>query len=63
MGYHQHPANVARHDDRDFGQRAADSVTAAFGSWRFLIIQTVVIAAWIAANIVAVVAHWDPYPF
>jgi uncharacterized membrane protein len=34
-----------------------------FGSWRFIIIQTGIVAVWIALNLVAVIYRWDPYPF
>lgn len=60
---HQHPANVARHDERDFGQRAADGVARAIGSWRFIISQTLVIIGWIGLNVLVFIRHWDPYPF
>jgi uncharacterized membrane protein len=33
------------------------------GSWRFLIIQSVIIAVWVVLNVVGFVNHWDPYPF
>lgn len=59
----RHPANLARWRDRDLGQCAADSVAGFMGSWRFIIIQTVIILLWIVANITAFVLHWDPYPF
>src|ERR1700709_332255 len=58
-----HPANRFRHDHRSTGQRLADSVTGVFGSWRFIVVQTVIVIAWIGANIVAVALRWDPYPF
>jgi uncharacterized membrane protein len=29
----------------------------------FIVIQTVIVAAWIALNLVAVAYRWDPYPF
>jgi uncharacterized membrane protein len=45
------------------GQRIADAVAATMGSWRFIIIQTTVLLAWIALNITAWIRHWDPYPF
>jgi uncharacterized membrane protein len=61
-GY-RHPANQYRHDQRTSGQRLADSVTSVFGSWRFIVVQTLIVVAWIAANIIAVVHRWDPYPF
>lgn len=60
---HLHPANIARHDERDFGQRAADKVSAALGSWKFIIGQTVLIICWIFLNVTMIVHHWDPYPF
>jgi uncharacterized membrane protein len=33
------------------------------GSWRFIIIQSSVLVAWITLNVVAVMHRWDPYPF
>ncbi len=45
------------------GERAADTVAGAMGSWQFIIVQSVIVAAWILLNIVAVVGHFDPYPF
>lgn len=45
------------------GQKVADSVAATMGSWNFIIIQSVILLAWIILNLVAVVQHWDPYPF
>ncbi len=49
-------------DDAPLGARIADDVTAFLGSWRFLIIQTVVVAFWIVGNIV-MFFHFDLYPF
>jgi uncharacterized membrane protein len=45
------------------GQRIADYVAATMGSWSFIIVQSAILAFWIVLNIVAVVRHWDPYPF
>jgi uncharacterized membrane protein len=45
------------------GQRIADDVAATMGSWTFIIIQSAILALWIMLNILAVVRHWDPYPF
>ncbi|GAB4473195.1 MAG: hypothetical protein OHK0037_33540 [Elainellaceae cyanobacterium] len=45
------------------GDRVADRVAAIIGSWRFIITQSVLLAAWVVLNIVAVIRHWDPYPF
>ncbi len=46
-----------------FGQRVADAVAATMGSWRFIIVQSAMLLAWIALNVVGFVRHWDPYPF
>jgi uncharacterized membrane protein len=45
------------------GQRIADQVAATMGSWKFIIIQSVILLAWIALNVTAFVEQWDPYPF
>jgi uncharacterized membrane protein len=45
------------------GQRVADMVAATMGSWRFIIIQSVILLIWIGLNITAYVQRWDPYPF
>src|SRR6202000_2134663 len=41
----------------------ADKVAATMGSWRFIIIQSVILLVWIILNATAWVYHWDPYPF
>ena len=46
-----------------FGQRLADTVATGMGSWRFIIIQTVIVAVWMIANVIGFIAHWDVYPF
>lgn len=48
---------------RTTGQRAADKIASVMGSWKFLIIQSIILVLWIALNIAAYVNHWDPYPF
>jgi uncharacterized membrane protein len=45
-----------------FADRMADIVTAAVGSWRFIIIQSTLLAAWIVFNAVSA-NRVDPYPF
>src|SRR5260370_3727520 len=51
------------------GQKVADVVAANMGSWRFIIIQSVLLAAWILYNVVTVIltflhiVPFDPYPF
>lgn len=46
-----------------FGQRVADAFAKAIGSWRFIIIQSAMLAVWIILNLTAWVHHWDGYPF
>jgi uncharacterized membrane protein len=46
-----------------FGQRLADKVANGMGSWRFIIIQSLIVILWMVLNIVAFVQHWDPYPY
>ena len=54
----------AEHEESmSFGQRLADSVATGMGSWRFIIIQTAIVALWMILNIVAFIYHWDPYPY
>jgi uncharacterized membrane protein len=57
--------NVAHEfkEQMTFGQRVADRVATIIGSWRFIIIQSTMLAVWIALNITAYVYRWDPYPF
>src|SRR3984885_10582515 len=45
------------------GQRIADAVAATMGSWRFIILQSVLLIIWITLNLTAYVKQWDPYPF
>jgi len=54
----------AIHVPKTAGERIADSVVGAMGSWRFIIIQTVIVVLWVGLNIVEVAFKpWDPYPF
>jgi uncharacterized membrane protein len=46
-----------------FGNRIADTVANGMGSWRFIIIQTIMVAAWMILNVVGFMHHWDVYPF
>jgi len=48
---------------RNFGSRIADSVANGMGSWRFIIIQTVLVILWMGLNLIGLIFHWDPYPF
>lgn len=45
------------------GERIADIVTATVGSWRFILVQSSLLAVWIFLNVISWVKHWDEYPF
>ncbi len=45
------------------GQRLADRVATLMGSWRFILIQSLLLLIWVILNVTAWVRHWDPYPF
>ena len=46
-----------------YGQRLADAVAKGMGSWKFIIIQSIIVAIWMVLNIIGFINHWDPYPF
>ena len=58
----RHPVNRALLDDAPLGSRIADVVTGFMGSWRFIIIQTAIVAIWVVGNLY-LLFHFDPYPF
>ncbi len=62
MSPSRHPVNKIMVDEAPLGARIADAVTGFMGSWRFIILQTVIVLAWIAGN-VALLFHFDPFPF
>jgi uncharacterized membrane protein len=59
---HEHPVNRAMVDDAPLGARIADRVTGFMGSWKFIVVQTVIVLVWIGGN-VALLFHFDIYPF
>ncbi|HLH61683.1 MAG TPA: DUF1003 domain-containing protein [Ktedonobacteraceae bacterium] len=64
---HNHPAiinvNEVAAEQLTAGQKIADTVASTVGSWRFIIIQSCILAVWLALNITGIVYRWDPYPF
>ena len=50
-------------EKRNLGQKLADNVAAYMGSWKFIIIQTIIVGVWMALNVIGVCFHWDPDPF
>jgi uncharacterized membrane protein len=63
MDAHHRSVNELFDEGRTLGQRAADTVTAFVGSWRFIIAQSILMTAWVVLNTTAIIQHWDPYPF
>ena len=65
--------NALHDDSMTLGQRVADTVARNFGSWRFILIQSSLLACWLFANVYLVFHNyeangfnfkaWDPYPF
>lgn len=47
---------------RNWGDRAADWVTALVGSWRFILAQSALLVGWILFNALSP-GRVDPYPF
>ena len=64
---HRHPSMESPHEayekQHTLGQKAAENVARAVGSWTYIIIQTTIIVLWAFVNAVAWSRHWDPYPF
>jgi uncharacterized membrane protein len=64
---HDHPpvknVNEVLDEQKTAGQAAADWFSHLVGSWKFIIIQTIILGIWIILNLVAYINHWDPYPF
>jgi uncharacterized membrane protein len=55
---------TAHHEhDLPLGARVSDAVARVVGSWRFIIVQSVLLVIWMALNVTAWVQQWDPYPF
>jgi uncharacterized membrane protein len=46
-----------------FGERLSDKFAEVMGSWRFIIIQSSLLAIWVLLNISGFIQPWDPYPF
>ena len=51
-----------RLDPETVGQ-STEAIARFFGTGRSLLIQTILVIVWIAVNLIAVEARFDPYPF
>lgn len=61
---HLHPVNKAHYEEATPSERIADELSAAIGSWPFIIVQSCLMVVWVYFNVWGLlVAHWDPYPF
>jgi uncharacterized membrane protein len=49
--------------DPDAFARFSERIARFLGTGRFLVVQTVLVVVWIAANLAVVSLRWDPYPF
>ena len=53
-----------KHSEKlSFGNRLADAVANGMGSWKFIILQTILVVLWMFLNIIGYAYHWDVYPF
>jgi uncharacterized membrane protein len=43
--------------------RGAERAARFFGTPQYILGQTLIVLGWIALNSIAIVRHWDPYPF
>ena len=59
----KHPINITMHDEAPRGARIADRVTGYMGSWRFIIVQTIIVLIWVGGNAWLLSHPFDPYPF
>jgi uncharacterized membrane protein len=59
---YRHPVNKELFDNAPLGARIADRVTGFLGSWRFIVIQSILVLIWVAGN-VYLLFNFDPYPF
>jgi uncharacterized membrane protein len=61
-GY-SHPVNRQLIDEAPLGARFADAITGFMGSWKFIVVQTIIVAVWLVANIFLLTQPFDAYPF
>jgi uncharacterized membrane protein len=60
---YRHPVNQMVFEAAPVGARVADRITGFMGSWPFIIIQTVLVALWLTANVILLSRPFDPFPF
>lgn len=50
------------YDPEAFG-RFSEAIARTLGTARFLVLQTIIVVAWIGLNLMSFTFRWDPYPF
>lgn len=60
---HTHNWHKAHKDNATLGDKLSDQIASGMGSWKFIIIQTIIVLAWMALNVIGYFRHWDSYPF
>ena len=63
LRFHQQHLHLAAPFGGDAFGKKAEAFARFFGTPVFLIGQTLIVAVWIALNVVGAVRAWDPYPF
>jgi uncharacterized membrane protein len=54
---------VVHQEQLTFGQRVSDRLADVAGSWRFIFSFGLVLGIWVLLNTVALIHHWDKYPY
>jgi uncharacterized membrane protein len=54
---------IGLHYDPEAFGRFSEAIARTLGTARFLVVQTVIVIAWITLNVAAAALRYDPYPF
>ena len=54
---------IGLHYDPEAFGRFSEAIARTLGTARFLVVQTVLVVAWITLNVAAAALRYDPYPF
>jgi len=54
---------VLHEEQLTFGERVSDGLATVAGSWSFIMGFGLVLGVWILVNTVALIHHWDKYPY
>jgi uncharacterized membrane protein len=63
LRFHEPHLHLTAPFGTDWFGRKAESFARLFGTPAFLVVQTALVAAWIAINVAWAAFQWDPYPF